>query len=310
MFSLQKKDKNKGSEIIDEEKALSEESGLELTHVGPYEIMAPVGRGGMGTVYKAIDRKRDKTVAIKVLDRRYDLEKRRRKRDYLGREIMIAAGLHHETIVRMHHQVIVQEDNNGHMRRCLLMEFVDGTNLRKHIEERDLSVRQTLDLCKKLCTGLDFLHQNNIVHRDIKPENFLVTRDLAHVKIVDFGLSQQTASWRNLLNKEHGGTRRYMSPEQLGKKRLDARSDIFSFGLTMYELFTGKHPCNATDGRELLRQIRSSRYRFELPSKSNSEIPPQLDRVLLKALRRRPEKRYQAMTEMLLDLSRFGECRI
>ena len=210
----------------------------------------------------------------------------------------------------MHHEVITQEDANGHQRRCLLMELVDGPNLRKHIDDRDLSIRQMIDLCKKLCTGLDFLHQNNIVHRDVKPENFLVTRDLMHVKIVDFGLSQQTTRWRILFNKEHGGTRRYMSPEQLSKKRLDARSDIFSFGLTMYELFTGKHPCSAADGREVLRQIRSSSYRFEPPSKLNPEIPPQLDRIILRALRRKPENRYQSMTEMLLDFSRLGECRI
>ena len=282
---------------------------LELTHVDRYEIVAPIGRGGMGTVYKAIDRERDLTVAIKVLLRRFDLDKRRRRRDYLGREVMIAASLIHPAIVRMHKEIIVQEDLQGHLRRCLLMEFVDGPNLRKHIKDRDLTVRQMIDLCKKLCMGLDFLHQNNVIHRDIKPENFLLTRDMQQVKIVDFGLSRITTGWFALWDKEHGGTRSYMSPEQLAKRKLDTRSDIFSFGLTMYELFAGQHACPG-EGRERLKQLRSSSFRFEPPSKYNPETPAALDKIILKALRRRPESRYQSVTELLLDLSRMGESRI
>jgi serine/threonine-protein kinase len=133
---------------------------------------------------------------------------------------------------------------------------------------------------------------------------------MAHVKIVDFGLSKLTTGWLTMWDKEAGGTRRYMSPEQLSRKKLDARSDIFSFGITMYELFTGKHPCGGHDIREILRQLRSSSYRFEAPSKYNMEIPSALDKIILKALRRRPESRYQSITEMLLDLSRLGESRI
>jgi serine/threonine-protein kinase len=298
------------SVVAEEEKGESSELELELSHVGAYEIVAPIGSGGMGTVYKAIDRERDLTVAIKVLDRRYDLDKRRRRRDYLGREVVIAASLDHPAIVKMHKEIMVQEDRQGHMRRCLLMEYVDGPNLRKHIRDRDLSLRQMIELCKRLCMGLDFLHQNNVVHRDIKPENFLLTRDMSHAKIVDFGLSKFTTGWLTIWDKEAGGTRRYMSPEQLSRRKLDARSDIFSFGITMYELFTGKHPCGGHDIREILRQLRSSSYRFEPPSKYNPVIPAALDRIILKALRRRPESRYQSMTEMLLDLSRLGESRI
>lgn len=310
-FFKKKKHKNATDSVVrdDEPQALTE-GELELTHVDRYEIIAPVGSGGMGTVYKAIDRERDLTVAIKVLDRRYDLDKRTRRRDYLGREIMIAASLNHPTIIKMHKEIIVQEDNEGHMRRCLLMEFVDGPNLRKFITDRELSIKQMIDICKKLCGGLNFLHQNRIVHRDVKPENFLLTRDMNHVKVVDFGLSKMTGGWRSFWEKEAGGTRRYMSPEQLGKRKLDARSDIFSFGITMYELFSGRHPCTGSDAREVMRQIRSSRYRFEPPSKYNPEIPPALDRIILKALRRNPDSRYQSIAEMLLDLDRIGESRI
>jgi serine/threonine-protein kinase len=286
------------------------DAGFELTHVGPYEIVAPIGSGGMGTVYKAIDRSRDSTVAIKVLARRYDLDKKRRKRDYLGREILIAASLRHECIIRMHPEVIEQEDRYGNVRRCLVMEYVDGHNLRKHINDRDLSFKQMLSICIRLAQGLDFLHQNGRVHRDVKPENFLFSRDLSTVKIVDFGLSKSNADWRTRWIKERGGTRRYMSPEQLANKGLDARSDIFSFGITMYELFTGRHPCTGEDAKEIMRQLRSSKYKFQPPSTHNSEIPSWLDRIILKALRRQPEHRYQSMTEMLMDLTRANQSRI
>jgi serine/threonine-protein kinase len=290
---------------------LQEDQGeFELDHVGPYQIVAPIGRGGMGRVYKAIDPARDITIAIKVLDREYDLDPKRRKRDYLGREVLIASSLNHPYIIKMHKEVVIQKDRLGRNRRCLLMEYIDGHDLKKHISDRDLTLKQMLEICTHLCEGLDFLHQHQIIHRDIKPGNFLFSRDGQKVKIVDFGLSKSNATWKMRWMKEAGGTRLYMSPEQLGKKRLDERSDIFSFGITMYELFTGRHPCGGRDAREIQRQLRDPRYRFELPSKFNSEVPTTLDKVILKALRRKADHRYQAMTEMLLDLSRVGESRI
>lgn len=287
-------------------------TGLELTSVGPYEIIAPIGSGGMGTVYKAIDRRRDMTVAIKVLKPEFDLDKKKRKRDYLGREILVAASLKHECIIRYHKEIIEQEDSQGRIRRCLLMELVDGPDLRKHIADRDLTVPQMIDVCIRLCRGLDYLHQNNIVHRDIKPGNFLFSRDMKQVKICDFGLSKSSSNWRTRWIREGGGTRAYMSPEQIENKGrgLDARSDIFSFGITMYELLAGRHPCDGRDSKEIMKQIRSSKYKFEPPSKHNPEIPHALDRIVLKSIRRRPEQRYQSMTEMLLDLTRVSESRI
>lgn len=287
----------------------TEDNQLELTHVDRYEIIKPIGAGGMGTVYKAIDREKDLTVAIKVLDRRYDLDRKRRRRDHLGREILIAASLNHETIVRYHKEIIEQVDRNGHLRRCLLMEYVDGFDLRKHIRDRDLNYGLMMFVMTKLCAGLDFLHQEGIVHRDIKPGNFMLTRDHKHIKIFDFGLSKSNANWRTRWMKEGGGTRAYMPPEQLANKRarLDKRSDIFSFGVTLYELFAGRHPCSATDARSIQKQIVSSRYRFDPPSRHNADIVPKLDKIILKCLRRKPDNRYQSVTEMAMDLSRINE---
>lgn len=290
----------------------ADENELELTHVDRYEIIKPIGTGGMGTVYKAIDRERDLTVAIKVLDRRYDVERKRRRRDHLGREILIASELNHDTIVKYHKEIIEQPDRNGHVRRCLLMEYVDGYDLRKHIRDRDLSMAEMTYVMIRLCNGLDFLHQRGIVHRDIKPGNFMLTRDHKHVKIFDFGLSKSNASWRTRWMREGGGTRAYMPPEQLLNKgaRLDARSDIFSFGITMYELFAGQHPCSGNDAKEIQRQIISKRYKFDPLARHNPEVSPNLDRIIMKCLRRKPKNRYQSVTEILMDLSRGGNSRI
>ncbi len=288
----------------------AEDHEFELSNVGPYKIIAPIGSGGMGTVYKALDPARDVTIAIKVLDRRYDLDKRNRRKDYLGREILVAATLNHPTIIKMNKEIMIQEDNNGNLRRCLLMEYIDGFNLKHFIDNRILTMKQMTNLIIRLAEGLDFLHQNNVVHRDIKPANFLFSRDGNQVKIVDFGLSKVTSNWRMRWAKEAGGTRLYMSPEQLRKKRLDARSDIFSFGITMFELFSGKHPCNGATPKEIQRQIMSSRYKWPLPSTINPEISDKLDRIILRALRRDIDKRYQSCTEMLLDLTRLTESRI
>jgi eukaryotic-like serine/threonine-protein kinase len=280
---------------------------FELATVGPYKIVAPIGKGGMGTVYKAIDPVRDVTVAIKVLMEEYDLDKRRRKRDYLGREVLIAAGLNHPTIVKMHKEIVVQEDAKGHLRRCLLMEYIDGYNLKYFIDNRVMSLKDMVQISIQLCEGLDFLHQNGVVHRDVKPANFLFSRDGKQVKIVDFGLSKSKSNWRTRWMKESGGTRLYMSPEQIKKKSLDARSDIFSFGITMFELFTGRHPCAGGTARDATRRILSPRYDWPMPSSINREIPERLDKVILKALRRDIDKRYQSCTELILDLRRVGE---
>lgn len=310
MMRFTRRKKKEDFEQIDETQLNfddTEDNQLELTHVDRYEIIKPIGAGGMGTVYKAIDREKDLTVAIKVLDRRYDLDRKRRRRDHLGREILIAASLNHETIVRYHREIIEQVDRNGHLRRCLLMEYVDGFDLRKHIRDRDLNYGLMMFVMTKLCAGLDFLHQEGIVHRDIKPGNFMLTRDHKHIKIFDFGLSKSNASWRTRWMKEGGGTRAYMPPEQLTNKhaKLDKRSDIFSFGVTLYELFTGRHPCSATDARSIQKQIVSSRYRFDPPSRHNADIVPKLDKIILKCLRRKPDNRYQSVTEMAMDLSRI-----
>ncbi len=297
-------DKNVQSSFDDPNK-----SDLEISQVGPYKILAPIGTGGMGTVYKALDPAKDLLVAVKVLHPKYEEDPKRRKQDFLGKEVMIAASLNHPNIIKMDKNIYETVDKMGRTRRCIVMEYIDGYNLKKHIEERDLTIPQMIDICIKLCHGLDYLHQHGIVHRDVKPANFLFSRDGKQVKIVDFGLSK-TTDWTQWFTKEKGGTLIYMSPEQLLKKSLDARSDIFSFGITMYELFSGRHPCEGNDSKQIMGQILSPNFKFPPPSTYNPEITPALDRIILKCLRRKLEHRYQSMTELILDLTRATKSRI
>lgn len=281
---------------------------MEIERVGRYELIAPIGSGGMGTVYKAIDRQKDETIAIKVLFRRYDIDEKARKRDYLGREILVTSGLEHPNIVKIFPQIVEVPDTEGFTRRCLLMEYVDGHNLRKHIRERDLTWELAVDLCLEICIGLDYLHENNVVHMDVKPANFLISRE-GQAKIADFGLSRRQRHWLFGERLGMGGTRKYMSPEQLANKPLDARSDIFSFGITMYELFTGKHPAPGPKPEDVIRQLASRSFQFERPSRVEKSLPRNIDRVVLKALRKKPSARYQSVAEMILDLRRLRERR-
>ncbi|HDP34240.1 MAG TPA: hypothetical protein ENN29_03920, partial [Candidatus Hydrogenedentes bacterium] len=168
-LGLQKLLGKRSVEIEELKEGAHEDHEFELTNVGPYKIVAPIGSGGMGTVYKALDPAKDVTVAIKVLDRRYDLDKKRRRRDYLGREIMIAASLNHPTVIKMNKEIIVQEDNEGNLRRCLLMEYIDGFNLTHYVKNDTLTLKEKINMVIRLAEGLDFLHQNGVVHRDIKP---------------------------------------------------------------------------------------------------------------------------------------------
>jgi eukaryotic-like serine/threonine-protein kinase len=285
-----------------------EEPQFELSHVGPYKIIAPIGSGGMGTVYKAIDPVRDVTIAIKVLHKQYDEDKKKRRRDYLGREVLIAAQLNHPNIIKMNKEIVVQEDVEGNLRRCLLMELIDGYDMGYLIKNRDLvSLKQMVSACIQLCDGLDFLHQHGIVHRDVKPTNFLFSKDWKQLKIVDFGLSKSTTGWRLRFMRESGGTRMYMAPEQIRKKKMDGRADIFSFGITMYELFTGQHPFFAPNARQISKQILSPRFQCAPASSLNPQITHKLDAVLMKALQRSLNKRYQSCTELSLDLRRVFE---
>src|SRR6516164_4810186 len=210
------------------------------TRLGPYEIVAPLGEGGMGTVYRAFDTKLNRTVAIKVLsDDLADAAARRR----FQREAQMASSLNHPHIVTVH------DAGEFEGRQYLVTEYVDGGTLKSWARADKRSWRQIVELLVGVADGLAAAHQAGILHRDIKPENILVAKN-GYAKLADFGVAKLTETMQEDATTLAEGTRQgviigsipYMSPEQASGKLLDTRSDIFSFGSVLFELLTDRRP--------------------------------------------------------------------
>ena len=282
------------------------EEGLANKKIANFRIMAELGRGGMGIVYKALDEERDKLVAIKVLPA--DFLEDRRKAQYLDHEFKIALELDHPNIIRFHQMIKMPLPGERKKRGFLIMELVDGWNMRKHIQEQDLTVFQAVDLTLLVCKGLEYIHTHGIVHGDMKPENILISPGGA-VKIADFGLSRADSLF-SLSRDKLRGTKRYMAPEQLTRKKVDPRTDIYSIGVTCYELFTGESPYSGKNAEEIIKEIVNRRITPSAPSEVKKGLHHNIDKILMKALRKNPKHRYQSMVEMMLDLRRLARSQI
>ncbi len=251
----------------------------------------------MGQVYQAHDTKLDRTVAVKLLfEHVTDAASRLR----FQREARMASSLNHPHILTVH------DAGEFEGRQFLVTEFVDGGTLKDWAHTERPTWRQAVDLMAGVADGLAAAHAANILHRDIKPSNILVARN-GYAKLADFGLAKSTTSD----GLSHAfteaptrpgiivGTVDYMSPEQASGKTLDARSDVFSFGVTLYELLTKRHPFGGTTELERLSSIVSTTARPLGP-----EFPLALRMVLDKALEKDPADRYQTMRDMVVDLKR------
>jgi serine/threonine protein kinase/Tol biopolymer transport system component len=268
--------------------------------IGPYRIRGCLGQGGMGEVYAALDLKLNRQVAIKRLSGDFaDAEARRRFQS----EAQTASSLNHPHIVTVHD--VGEVDG----RQYLVTELIDGGTLRDWLAERPRSWREIVDLLVGVADGLAAAHDSGILHRDIKPENILVTRS-GYAKLADFGLAKafgaasaptvgeaatETATRSGLVV----GTIAYMSPEQAYGRPLDPRSDIFSFGVVIYELAVGQRP--GAGGIDLVEAI-AQRDVPALPA----AVPSGLRAIIEKALERNPEDRYQSMRDMVVDLRRLA----
>ena len=241
------------------------------------EILALLGQGGMGMVYKARQPQLDRIVALKVM--RADLSRDPAFAERFAREARALAKLNHPNIV----SVFDFGQSGGHC--WILMEFVDGTNLRELLRTKTLAPREALGIVPKVCDALQYAHDEGIVHRDIKPENILLDKK-GRVKIADFGLAKLvgkdasefslTATGMTL------GTPRYMAPEQFDKpQEVDHRADIYSLGVVLYEMLTGEVPMG----------------RFSLPS-ATIGVDVRLDEIVLRTLEKEPSRRYQHVSEV------------
>jgi serine/threonine protein kinase len=271
------------------------------TKLGPYEILSPLGAGGMGEVYRARDTRLDRTVAIKVLPECFSQKADLRQR--LEHEARTISKLSHPNICTLH--------DIGHQEGMdfLVLEFVEGSTLRQLLASGILPMRKVIPIAVQVADALAKAHETGIIHRDLKPENLMVSTEM--VKILDFGLAKLfgseelsetcTTAASHTQPEMILGTVEYMSPEQASGRPLDFRSDQFSFGLVLYEMATGKHAFHRrTQAQTLLAIVREEPKPI---GSLNPEAPPPLCWVVERCLAKEPEKRYFSTRDLARDLA-------
>lgn len=264
-----------------------------ITQLGRYQILAELGRGAMGVVYRAQDPSLNRTVAIKTILMAADTEDRAEYEARFHQEAKAAGGLNHPNIVTIHD--VGREGDVAYM----AMELLDGVDLRELMKRDPLSLDLALDIGAQVADALAFAHDQGIVHRDIKPGNIMILRG-RHAKIMDFGIARMRLADSLTQAGSMLGSPKYMSPEQAAGQRADHRSDIFSLGVTLYEMLTGQAPFSAEDLAQLMFQLSAAAPRA--PSALNPTLPPMFDLVAAKALEKVPDGRYQSARELAADL--------
>jgi len=257
---------------------------------GRYEIIEKIGSGGMSNVFRAKDLKLGRAVAIKVLKEEFCSDAEFVER--FKREAQAAAGLLGENIVNIYDVV---DEGKYHF---IVMELVDGITLKEYIKIKGkLDITEGVSIAIQVAKALKPAHAQHIVHRDIKPQNILIT-DESKIKVADFGIARAVSE--QTLNANAIGSVHYISPEQARGGRCDARSDIYSLGITMYEMFTGRVPF--TGDSTVSIALAHLEQAITPPHIYNNQISANLERVILKCTKKDPANRYQNITEVLDDL--------
>jgi serine/threonine protein kinase/tetratricopeptide (TPR) repeat protein len=275
--------------------------------IGHYEILSTLGRGGMGEVYLAMDSKLGRKVALKFLSAYFTRDKDRLRR--FEQEARATSALNHPNILTIH------EIGEADGRRFIATEFVDGETLRPRISIGPLQLGETLSIAEQAASALAAAHAVGIIHRDIKPENIMLRRD-GIVKVLDFGLAKlleekQTGpedATRAMVRTSTGvvmGTVTYMSPEQARGLSVDARTDIWSLGVVLYEMVAGRLPFAGETASDVISLVLQK----EPPALTtvSVDIPERLDEIVTKALTKDREERYQTIKDLALDLKRLKQ---
>lgn len=256
--------------------------------VGPYQIVERLGAGGMGVVYRALDPRLGRPVALKFLE--HGLVSSANDRERLVREARAASSLDHPNICTIHD---FGETGEGEM--FIAMACYSGRTLASRIARGPIPLPEALDLLRQITAGLAHAHRAGIVHRDIKLANVLLTDD-GTPKITDFGLARAADAPTLTAPGQAVGTLAYMAPEQLSGERGDARSDLWSLGVLGCEMITGSNPFRADTAAATLNRILSG---------SAPSMPPAVDRIFRRLLARAPGQRYASASELLNDLNRL-----
>ncbi len=279
------------------------------SRLGPYEILARIGAGGMGEVYKARDTRLNRVVAVKILPDH--LADRAEHRERFDREARTIAGLNHPHICTLYD--IGRQDGAAY----LVMEYLEGETLAQHLVRGPLPLEQALRYAIEISDALDKAHHHGVTHRDLKPGNIMLTK--TGTKLLDFGLAKlrqetlPTTPHSDLPTEldtltaegEIVGTLQYMAPEQLESKEVDARTDLFAFGAVVFEMATGKRAFGASSQASVIGAI----LKDDPPPISSLQptAPPALDRIVKKCLAKEPEKRWQAASDVCDELKWIAE---
>lgn len=271
---------------------------------GNYKIIQKIGEGGMGDVYLAQDINLNRKVALKILPEKFTREPQYLKR--FKQEARAASALNHPYIL-----TIFEFGQNKEGMHFIASEYVEGQTLNKYCANEDPDLPHKLDILISIASALSAAHEAGIIHRDIKPENIVVRPD-GYVKVLDFGLAKLIEKYKtplagsesatlSLVNTNPGvimGTASFMSPEQAKGREVDARSDIFSFGVVIYETISGHLPFTGNSAMEIIAAILHK----EPKPINDDEVPPEINRIIDKALKKDRDERYQTMRDLLLDL--------
>ncbi|MEW6664690.1 MAG: serine/threonine-protein kinase [Thermodesulfobacteriota bacterium] len=259
--------------------------------LGRYQVVGELGRGAMGVVYKGEDPKIHRTVAIKTVRLSdFDEDMVQEMKERFFREAESAGLLTHPNIVTIY------DCGEEHDLAYIAMEYLMGEDLESYTESKNLlPLRETLSVVAQVAEALDYAHAKGIVHRDIKPANIMRLKETKDVKVTDFGIARITSSSKTKTGVVLG-TPSYMSPEQVAGKRVDGRSDIFSLGVVLFELLTGRKPFQGEDMTSLMYQIAKEKH-LSLTA-VNPKVPAVVEKIIDRALEKDPEKRYQKAGQM------------
>lgn len=257
-----------------------------------YEILEQIGTGGMSDVYKAKCHKLNRYVAIKVLKKEFSED-----RVFVSKfraEAQSAAGLAHPNIVNVYD--VGDEDGIYY----IVMELVEGITLKKYIEKRGrIPYKEAVSIAIQVAKGMEAAHSHHIIHRDIKPQNIIISKD-GKVKVTDFGIAKAATS--STINSSAMGSVHYISPEQARGGYSDERSDIYSFGVTLFEMVTGIVPFDGDSTVSVA--VRHIQEEIPVPSTVAENIPVSIDKIILKCTQKKTERRYQTVSELMADLKK------